>query len=441
VLGDVARTEEEHGEVVRLAWSAKTVPPIIAEPMMPTPSETTMNMMVSTVPDWATFLEWEKALLHEAFRQTEGLKDLADRLFSSAKSPQAKLYALHSYLMTEIRYQQDYENHIAGVKPHAAPVVVERGYGDCKDKAVLFITLARLAGIQAHFALVRTRSQGPLRQDVPMQQFNHAIVYVPKQAGISAGRFYDPTADALDLEAIPVDDQGTTSLVLSPENGEWQWIPIPLSPASQNQRIMRARFTLERDGAAKGTLTVESIGPEASFYRRLARNDEQLKQALQMIVGHAYPGAEVTSSRVDEVKNLEMPALLALEVRSPTHGRVAGDELRVALPRVWSPETVFRLAERKYPFVVGPPMALEWQSEMELPPGTKVEKVPKSGTVDSACLTFVRQVKSERRRVVVHDRFDTKCERIAPEAYVEHRALMQGVVKMLQEELVIRDEA
>ena len=36
---------------------------------------------------------------------------------------------------------------IAG-KPHAAPVVVERQYGDCKDKAVLFITLARLAGLR-----------------------------------------------------------------------------------------------------------------------------------------------------------------------------------------------------------------------------------------------------------------------------------------------------
>jgi transglutaminase-like putative cysteine protease len=149
-------------------------------------------------------------------RRARGRSAGAKRLFEGAQTPAEKVARIQEWLMDEVRYQQDYEGFIAGVKPHAAPVVLARRYGDCKDKAVLFITLAHLGGVQAHFALVRTRDAGPVVRDVPMQQFNHAIVYVPTQPGIAEGRFFDPTVELLDIPVLRHDDQGTWSLVLDP---------------------------------------------------------------------------------------------------------------------------------------------------------------------------------------------------------------------------------
>ena len=221
---------------------------------MPTVHETAMNLELSTVPDWDTFLEWEKALLHDAFGASAEVEALATRLFEGAATKEEKVARIHRHLMQEIRYQQDYEDSIAGVKPHPATVVIARAYGDCKDKAVLFITLARFAGVDAQFAILRTRSRGPLSRDVPMQQFNHAIVYVPEQDGIRAGRFYDPTADALEVDTLPNDDTGTTALVFDTKTEKHRWIEIPLQSSELNRirssNVMRSPPMVRRPASS-----------------------------------------------------------------------------------------------------------------------------------------------------------------------------------------------
>ena len=112
---------------------------------------------------------------------SSAIKVLAKKIMPEGISPQEKVLRIHRYVQEEIRYEQDYENSIAGVKPHPAPVVFARRYGDCKDKAVLFITLAQLGGVKAHFAILKTTGKGTVFKEIPMQQFNHAIVYVPAQ--------------------------------------------------------------------------------------------------------------------------------------------------------------------------------------------------------------------------------------------------------------------
>ena len=227
LVGPVAFSETERGRLKRVQWSLDNVAPLVSEPGMPGMGEAAHHVVMSTVPNWETFWKWEQALLVDAFRESPEVRKLAAELMAGAKTATEKINRIQTYLMKSIRYQQDYERTIAGVKPHPAPVVVERQYGDCKDKAVLFITLAKLAGLRAHFALVRTRNAGPVRRSVPMQQFNHAIVYVPEQPGVATGRFYDPTVDALDVEVLRHDDQGTWSAVYDPENGTHTWRQIP----------------------------------------------------------------------------------------------------------------------------------------------------------------------------------------------------------------------
>ena len=145
------------------------------------------RVTVSTVADWDEYVQWERALLKDAFSEEGNIDELAKTVTAGAKTPLEKIRKLFHYAAQKIRYQQDYENTIAGVKPHAAPVVIERGYGDCKDKAVLMIGLAKKIGIELRFAILRTTDAGRVIRETPNQQFNHAIVYVPQQQGIEEG--------------------------------------------------------------------------------------------------------------------------------------------------------------------------------------------------------------------------------------------------------------
>ena len=436
--GVVERRERRQGVMRRVSWAAEDVAPLVAEPNMPTLREVAVNMLVSTVPDWATFLQWEKALLSDAFRSSAQIAALARRITEGAGSPRERLERIHAWLMAEIRYQQDYENHIAGVRPHAAPVVIERGYGDCKDKSVLFITLARELGIEVHFALLRTRPKGPLLRGVPMQQFDHAIVYVPAQSGIERGFFVDSTAEALDLDALRQDDAGAEALVLNPATGEHAWRAIPFRPARENTQQLKAKLRLAPDGEAEGRVTLQARGWMGSRLRRLARNPQAMGQAMQALSARLFSGSAVRRAEAEEVTRLDRPARLGVELEIPALGRREGRQLRLRLPPAWSPKTAFQLKDRRHPLVMGVPRTYRFSTEVELTAGLGVQRLPSAVEVETACFEYARVARIRPVAVRVEERFTWRCERVDTEAYSAHRAAAERILEAQQEELVLR---
>ncbi|MFN3197963.1 MAG: transglutaminase domain-containing protein [Bradymonadia bacterium] len=436
-IGTVFRREEQRDGQVRVEWAAKNMAPIIAEPGMPTLHEVAAHVVVSTVPDWDTFWKWEEALLTDAFRETPELVALAKTVFEGASTPQEKVERLQAWIMTEIRYQQDYEGHIAGVKPHAAPMVVARRYGDCKDKAVLFITLARLAGIKAHFALVRTRDAGPVRRTVPMQQFNHAIVYLPAQEGIEQGRFYDPTVDALDVEVLRHDDQGTWSLVFDPYSHVHSWRQIPFQSPKVDHTRIASRFTLSAEGDAQGEMVLTGRGRIGSRLRKAGRNPEKLSQLLQQQVGVAYPGGRLLGHEVVDFKRLDAPAEVKLKFEAPAVARVEDDTLRLKIPIGWQPQSLFTLADRQHPVLMGPPQTMVWSVAVDLPQELALEQLPEPRTLSTDCLALAREVKSAKAGFTVDFTLTRTCERIGADRYAEHRDLARQMNRLMEEEAVI----
>ncbi len=435
-VGEMERVEEKRGEQLRFSWSKKAVAPVLAEPMMPTLREVAANVSLSSVPDWKTWLSWEQALLDGVFRDSPEVDLVAKRLAEGAETPAEKLLRVHQFVMEEIRYQQDYETFIAGVKPHAAPVVLERRYGDCKDKAVLFITLAKKLGLEAQFALVRTRDVGPVNVDVPSQQFNHAIVWVPEQPGVETARFFDPTADLLDLDAVRSDDVGTQSLVFDPKTGQHTWREIAFQPLATNGETNTLALTLEPSGAAKGTLRAEGRGRTGSSYRQLARNSETLTQVFQRTIGLVVPGAVVSNVTAAQV-DLRHPAAIELEVSATSFARPEGDALRVKLPFDANPRRYFALQKRKHPLVLGTPTQSDAAIALTLPEGLEARRLPQAGKVELPCLSFERTVSAEGRVVRSSQRFAVRCERLSAAEYPRYREAADQMARLLDDELVI----
>ncbi len=436
-VGQVNRAQEKRGEQLRFAWSATNVPPLVAEPSMPTPQELAANIRISTVPDWKTWLSWEQALLDGAFRDSPELDALAKTMNEGSPDETEKLRRIHQFVMEEIRYQQDYETFIAGVKPHAAPMVLERRYGDCKDKAVLFIELAKKLGLDAHFALVRTREGGPVMLDVPMQQFNHAIVYVPTQKGVKEARFFDPTAELLDLDTVRGDDVSTKSLVFDPKTGVHTWRDIEMQAPEFNRENSTLALTVDPAGAAKGTLTIEGVGRDGSLIRRVARNTELLNQAMQRMATSFLPNASTSNAKALEVKSLRTPASLSTDIEARTFARAEGDTLRMRIPSEWNPRSLFTLASRRHPLVLGAPAQMQTRVSLQLPAGFEIKKLPMASSVELPCLSLKRDVTRDGATVTSVQTFRNTCERISATEYAQYRSRVDDMVRMLEDELVI----
>ncbi len=440
-VGGLEREEARRGEEVRVSWQKRDVPPLLPEPNMPSPLEVAAHVQITTVPSWDAYQRWEEALLEGALQDSPELDALAQRLLEGAMTPGEKLLRIHGYVMEEIRYQQDYQSFIAGVKPHPASMVVERRYGDCKDKTVLFMTLARKAGLEAHFATVRTRDRGQVRRELPTQQFNHAIVYVPPQEGLPEGRFFDSTADALDLDVLRDDNAGTTALVFDPDARTFAWVPIPWQTPGHHQQTTTLSFALKADGTASGTLSLSARGRSGGTVRRMARNPEQFKQFTQVVAGTYFPGASTQTPEPVEVVDLRAPATVRAAFTAPNAARVEEGVLRLRLPTEWSPQGLFKLADRRLPLVLGTPHEQAWHFEVALPEAMTATRLPSSGEVVTPCLTFRRDVRQVPGGLSVDQTLRVTCERLPPSEYPTYRAQMERVSRLLDEEVVVTPAA
>jgi tetratricopeptide (TPR) repeat protein len=434
--GPIETRDEVKGTRRVRIFAVTHAPALVPEPHGPPIVDLLWRVSVSTVPDWDDYVRWERALLAEAFRSSPRLDALAARLVKGADTPREKLDRLYEYVTKEIRYQQDYESSIAGVRPHACPVVLERGYGDCKDKAVLLIELAKLVGVKLKFAILRTTNAGRVLPEVPNQQFNHAIVYVPVQPGFAEASFMDPTSDGLDLGNLPAVDQGARSLVLDPDSGAWSMVAIPFQAADVNyaRYSFRVRIASPARATAEGEMTAR--GSMAGAMRHVLRNAAYADQVLQSMAASLFPGGTLTSSSRPTSEDTRAPVTLRLEVDASHSIQNQGSGFRFVLaPGSQDIESMVTLDSRATPLHLGIPAESTRSISVTVPEGYSVDHVPPDFAVSNPCLTLSRRsvVRAGTVTVVVQTRYT--CSEIAVADYAAFRDGAREGISRLRDDI------
>jgi hypothetical protein len=107
---------------------------------------------------WSAVAGWAHGVYALPAQADPEVQALADQLWAASGEPEAFLEAALRFVQDEVRYfgmEQGDASHV----PHAPAEVLQRRYGDCKDKTQLLISLLRARGVQAWPALV-SRAQG-----------------------------------------------------------------------------------------------------------------------------------------------------------------------------------------------------------------------------------------------------------------------------------------
>lgn len=427
-------TKKEEGRQIHV-FSARQVAPLVPEQFMPPVRDLVRRVSVSTVKSWDDYVAWEKALLSSVFRSDSRLEQLALEITSGTNSKAEALERLYHYATQEIRYQQDYENTIAGVKPHACPVVLERGYGDCKDKAVLMILLAKQVGIKLNFAILRTTNAGKVEKAVPNQQFNHAIVHVPEQEGFEESFFLDPTTDGLDLGILRNDDQGALSLVLNPETGNWAFIPIPYQEASEQWEHYNLDIEIAGAKAAEAKMNLEVRGMGASKIRKVLRSQEQADKFYAILASQIFPGASLKTASAENHTDIVAPLSLALHADVTTSLQQKERGWRFQLPNIFPLRQLVSLEARKSPLRIGPPSHMKQKLRVRIPSGHRVTSAPENIKVSHPCFDVVRETKKSAQTVEVEFHLVRRCVEVSPTDYPAFRTSVLTVLQQMQESI------
>jgi tetratricopeptide (TPR) repeat protein len=438
--GSYRRTEQTRGDRRVITWEAAGVAPLIGEPASPPLLDLLEQVAIGTIPGWDTIAGWDAALMVDAFRSSPEIEALAARLTAGARTPRERLDALTGFVMREIRYQQDYETSIAGVKPHTASVVLQRGYGDCKDKSVLLMTLAKQAGIETRFAILRTTGVGDLIRDVPFMQFNHAIVYVPAQDGIPEPLFVDATPDTLDLSTLRPDIQGALAMVIDPATRAWEFVEIPMRPAEDHFTLRRSRIEPALEGPSRIRVELSFQGPTAAALRQVLRNPDETQILAAQVGTQLFPGGRVKSLDFSGHEDILRPLELNLEIESEQLLRRQGENLIVDLPRSETLSEYVSLQERKLPLQSGLFRSLvESLDTVSVPDGYTVSHQAPDLVVDNEFFRFERVTSRAEGsgEIAVRLRFAEKVHRVEPGDYPRFRDEIHRVVNNLKQDLVL----
>ncbi|HVY46631.1 MAG TPA: DUF3857 domain-containing protein, partial [Minicystis sp.] len=172
------RETKEAGETRIDRFWADGLAPLAPEPNMPPWGEVLGHVHVSTFKSWDELGQYYWGLARDQFDVDDQVRRIVKEITKGAKTDADKVRAVYKYA-TELRYVA-LEFGLEGIRPRRSAQTIARGWGDCKDKATVIVTMLRELGIPATIVVVRTGMRG-LIEPTPASfaPFDHAIAYVP----------------------------------------------------------------------------------------------------------------------------------------------------------------------------------------------------------------------------------------------------------------------
>ena len=201
------QTVEEQGGERIYHFVATDVPPLRQEPMQPPWTEVLGHVNVSTYKTWEDVGRWYWGLIKDQYVPDDEVRRRAETLTKGMKDDTAKVRAVYDYVVQMTRYVA-LEFGIHGYKPYRCAQIFARGFGDCKDKATLIVTMLGALGIKATPVVVRTGNKGDIESaPASLAPFDHMIAYVP-----SMDLYLDGTAEDTGTTELPAMDRGAIAL-------------------------------------------------------------------------------------------------------------------------------------------------------------------------------------------------------------------------------------
>jgi transglutaminase-like putative cysteine protease len=431
-LAHLAHTSEVNGDNRIDRYVATDISAIVPEAGMPGITEISPYLHVSTYGTWDEVGKWYWGLIKDQLYADASLKETVAEVLQGATTNRQKVERIHNWVVANTRYV-GLEFGIHGFLPYRVPLVVQRGFGDCKDKASLMYTMFREAGIDARIVLVRTRRNGAIAEfPASLSVFDHAIAYVPE-----FDLYLDGTAEHSGTRELPTQDQGVTVLVVGPNSAQLRRTPV--TPASNNRRSRTLQVQLAEDGSARVEGTEQIHGVEAAGYRDYYQAPGTRAERFERALGSLYPGVELTTQRFGGLDDLEQSIEYSYDIKVPQLAKWDGDRLRLP-PTVLHDlvRSMARTPSRRHVLDLDGNQSYVEERTVRLPRGMGSVELPPGGEAASAFGKLRLDFEQKPGEVTARTEFSVIRDRVDPADYEAFRAWVERADRLLRQRIGIR---
>jgi transglutaminase-like putative cysteine protease len=441
--GAGAAVVSELGAQREYVWQGRDIAARVVESNTPDWFDPYPAVQWSEFKDWQAVARWAVPYYRLPAKLSPALQAEVDRIAKAHASPQERLLATLQFAQREIRYL-GVEIGPGSHAPSQPQQVLERRFGDCKDKSLLTMTMLQALGIEARAALVNTSLRRGIRELQPTPfAFNHVLV----RASI-AGRTYwiDPTRAPQkgdiahlyqpDYDATLVVDDETTGLV-----------PMANDSSALSTRNIRSVYEAQ-DGFDKPvrytvTTIVQGAGAEALRATLSSENREDLQKRYLNFYARYYPKLTMTSPisvQEDENDNrLTMTEHYLIDEfwkRADERKRL---EANINVPEVDEYLRGPRDPIRSSPLALNHPVNLTHTTEVRLPEAwdTPAEKT----RIEDASFEFERRKSEKDKVLLLVDTFRSRADHVAAADTARYAANLDRARDAVDYALYKRDNA
>jgi transglutaminase-like putative cysteine protease len=404
-----AVTVEANGRRVT-TWATQEVPKIEPELFAADSNDVMMTIQIGAPAKWQDIGAWYARLARDRYGLTPSVEQKLREVVTGSHTLEDSLKAIHRYVTADVRYVA-ISLGMGGYQPRSAADVVATGYGDCKDKATLFITLLARLGIEANPVLLSAGGQVERRLPT-IAQFNHAIAAVERPGG---RLFVDLTAAGVPWGSLPGADQGQFALVVHAD-GRTEETTLPERDDSSEWNRLELTGTLDTAGYATARAETVLTGGAANLYHsmltRSTLDSADRSRFLRSLAGRIYPEADGDSLHFTDATDNGGDFRVSFVARHGRAARLAGPVAILALPFLHMPGDLGALIgelkahPRRFTIdaaAVPPPGNEENRLRLELPEGWRAE-LPKNVALSGPFGELLISYAQEGRTLIIQSR-------------------------------------
>jgi lipoprotein NlpI/transglutaminase-like putative cysteine protease len=387
----LAPEESVHDGLRSLRFEEKSIPDVAIEQFAPADYSPFRVMQFSEFSEWNDVVSWANDLFQVNDAAGDEFQKVVEKLRDLPGSEQRVAAALE-FVQSEIRYFSVALGE-SSHRPTPPNIVLQRRYGDCKDKSLLLISLLKALGIQSEPVLLDAlRRKTPAKLLPSPLAFDHAIVRVDVDGKV----FYlDPTRLGQHgrLDRMGQSHEGAAVLVIASGTRELATIASPNAfELTWSERSETATLPkLGPDGSLQTRQTWNGVSAEVMRVTREHLPAGQFDKLFGESMQSRYPGAKLTGElQVDDdrVNNIVSVAAtydvpgLATENAGNWFVRYIPSNMQGAL---LPPPPSGRTA----PFIVRSfPLEARYTFEVKFPEEVSAVADPRSATVEGRQFTY-----------------------------------------------------
>jgi hypothetical protein len=247
--------------------------------------------------------------------------------------------------------------------------VLEEKRGNSAEINLLLTSMLQKADLIADPVLISTRSNGMVREHVPVSsQFNYVI------SSVKVGDktiLLDATDRSLPIHVLPERCLNGRGFIISKTNNGW----INLAPNFKSKSSTVVDLTLNAEGVLSGKITMTNDGYEAQKVRA-KYNDKGEKDYLKNLAeSYAW---EIKSSQFENISKISEAIKEIHEVTMESYAQNAGGVIYInPIFKLRWENNPFKLAKREYPVDFKSSFDQLLTGKIVIPDGFIVEELPK----------------------------------------------------------------